>query len=432
MRVAVIGAGISGLGAAIALHGMACVDVSLFEREPRAGGHAHTIDIAYGQTNVAVDTGFIVYNVLNYPHLTALFQWAGVDTIASDMSFALSSDDGAFEWCGRHEAPLRGLFAQASNAFDPAFYRFLLGIRQVQRRAIRDHAAGTVGDGTLDAYLTRIACPPRVRDDYVVPMGAAIWSMTPGETLAFPAASFIAFFNNHKLLQWDRPTWRTVKGGSRGYVDRLEQQLGAALRKGEAVSSLQRSETGVTLHLEDGRTETFDAAILATHAPTALRLLGDATPRERDILSAFRVSNNVVVVHRDAALMPKRKAAWASWNLLRRTGDSEAAVTYWMNRLQAIPDEIPLFVTLNPDRPVREDLIFAQFNYDHPVYDASAITAQQRLAAFQDQETQDPQARQQGRVLFAGAWTGYGFHEDGLRSGLAAASALGGLAPWLR
>lgn len=422
MRVAVIGAGISGFGAAIALHGLPGVEVSLFEREGRAGGHAHTIDVDYDGASIAVDTGFIVYNELNYPNLTALFSWAGVETIASDMSFALSADDGAFEWCGRHESPLGGLFAQRRNALDPKFYRFLLGIRAFQARAIADHAAGSIGEETLGAYLARIGVSARVRDDYVVPMGAAIWSMTPGETLGFPARSFMAFFNNHKLLQWDRPRWRTVKGGSRHYVEKLSARLGPALRRGAPVVAVAREGEGVTLRLADGGEEKFDSVILATHAPTAYALIADKTAEERAVLGAFRVSHNRVVVHRDAALMPRRPAAWASWNLVRRQGRPEAAVTYWMNRLQDLPAEKPLFVTLNPDRPVRPDLTFATFDYDHPVYDAAAIAAQPQLETLQGRD----------RLWFAGAWTGYGFHEDGLASGLRAAAGLQGRAPWLR
>lgn len=422
MRIAIIGSGITGLGAAISLHGMPDIEVMLYEREARAGGHAHTIDVDYNGARLTVDTGFIVYNELNYPNLTALFQWAGVETIASDMSFALSSDDGAFEWCGRHVSPLGGLFAQPSNALDPGFYRFLLGIRRFQRRAIADHAAGTVGEGSLAAYLDRIGCPARVRDDYIVPMGAAIWSMTPGETLAFPAAAFFTFFNNHKLLQWDRPRWRTVKGGSRSYVANLTSRLGNRIRISDAVTAVRRKNGEVIVSSQHGGDATYDAVVFATHAPTALSLLVDAGAEERSVIGAFRISHNKVVVHRDLALMPVRQRAWASWNLLRRSGNANAAVTYWMNRLQALPDSHPLFVTLNPDRPIRDDRVFATFSYDHPLYDAEAIAAKQKLETIQGR----------GQVYFAGAWTGFGFHEDGLRSGLAAAAKLGGVAPWLR
>lgn len=422
MRIAIIGSGITGLGAAIALHQRPGVEVVLHEREAGAGGHAHTIDVNYDGQSIAVDTGFIVYNELNYPNLTALLGWAGVETIVSDMSFALSSDDGGFEWCGRHVSPLGGLFAQPCNALDPGFYGFLLGIRRFQLRAIADHAAGTIGEGSLADYLESIGCFARVRDDYIVPMGAAIWSMTPGQTLAFPARSFFTFFNNHKLLQWGRPLWRTVKGGSRSYVTKLTDRLGSAVRTSAAVSAVRRENGKVIVHSRGGENATYDAVIFATHAPTTLSLLTDADHHERSIIGAFRVSHNEVVVHCDPSLMPRRPRAWASWNLLRRSGSERAAVTYWMNRLQALPDSHPLFVTLNPDRPILDDAVFASFSYDHPLYDAAAIAAQGRLESIQGR----------GNVYFAGAWTGYGFHEDGLRSGLAAAAKLGGVAPWLR
>lgn len=422
MRVAVIGSGISGLGAAIALHGMPDVEVVVFEHEPRIGGHAHTIDVDYDGRAIAVDTGFIVYNELNYPNLTAMFDWAGVETIASGMSFALSSDDGAFEWAGRHTSPLGGLFAQRRNWVDPGFYRFLLGIRRFQAQAISDVVQDRIGAETLGEYLGQRGISDRVRDDYVVPMGAAIWSMTPGETLDFPARAFMAFFNNHKLLQWDRPRWRTVKGGSRHYVEALKARLGEALRPASAITAVRRLADGVSITSHSGDEMRFDAVIFATHAPTALRLLADASDAEREVLGAFKVSHNRVVVHRDMALMPRRRAAWASWNLLRRQGSDKAAVTYWMNALQSLPETCPLFVTLNPDREVDPARTFASLAYDHPVYDQAAISAQGRLASIQGAN----------RVWFAGAWTGYGFHEDGLRSGLSAGEALGGGAPWRR
>lgn len=420
MRVAVIGAGITGLGAALALGSRADRAVTLFEKEPRLGGHAHTIDVEYDGARIAVDTGFIVYNELNYPLLTGLFRWAGVPTIASDMSFALSCGDGAFEWCGRDVSPLGGLFAQRRNAFNPAYLGFLDQVRRFQTRARADVAARRVGEGTLGEYIAAGGFSARLRDDYVAPMGAAIWSMTPGETLAFPAQAFLNFFENHKLLQWDRPVWRTVRGGSREYVRRLGDRL-QATRAGAGAQSIRREGEEVVVRDVDGFERRFDAAIVATHAPTARGLLSDASDVEARALAPFRVSSNHVVVHRDLALMPRRKAAWGSWSVLRRDRTAKPGVTYWMNRLQSIPDATPLFVTLNPDRAIRSDLIFAEFRYDHPLYDAPALAAQSRLH----------EAQGVGRVWFAGAWTGYGFHEDGLRSGIEAARALGGEAPWL-
>lgn len=424
MKVAVIGAGVTGLGAAISL-AEAGVEVTLYEREARLGGHAHTIEVDYDGRPIAVDTGFIVYNELNYPNLTALFDWAGVATIDSDMSFALSSEDGRFEWCGQDHDTLNGLFAQRRNLVSPRYLAFLNGVGRFQKRARADVAAGAVGDESLRTYLASRGVSERVRDDYVVPMGAAIWSMTPGETLEFPARSFLVFFENHKLMQWDRPVWRTVKGGSVAYVRTLRRRLEAfphaAIRSGEPVERVRREGEGVVVTARGEETR-FDAAILATHAPTQRALLADASAGEAEILSSFRVSANRVVVHRDPALMPRRRAAWASWNVLRRGRERAPAVTYWMNRLQAIPRETPLFVTLNPDREARAEMVFATFDYDHPTYDAAAIAAQARL----------PEIQGKGRVWFAGAWTAYGFHEDGLASGLAAARALGGTAPWRR
>ena len=422
VNIAVIGSGVSGLGAALSLQGREGIAVTLFEADVRPGGHAHTVDVTYGPETIPVDTGFIVYNELNYPELTAFFRWAGIDTTASDMSFALSANGGGFEWCGRHDNPLSGLFAQKRNLLSPGFYLFLRDILRFQTQARADVAAGSVGAGSLRDYLTRHRFSARLRDDYIVPMGAAIWSLSQGQTLDFPAESFLAFFENHRLLQWDRPRWRTVARGSRSYVRHIHNLLGDRLRLGQAVRSVQRGTEGVTIVDSSGTSHRFDAVIMATHAPTALSLLANATTAEQQVLGAFRVSANRVVLHRDTALMPQRRAAWAAWNLIRSESDERVAVTYWMNRLQQIPEHLPLFVTLNPVAEPAPDKVFRTFSYNHPVFDAAAIAAQRQLHRIQGQD----------RIWFAGAWTGYGFHEDGFRSGLKAAAALGGLVPWLR
>ncbi|MDE2579407.1 MAG: FAD-dependent oxidoreductase [Hyphomicrobiales bacterium] len=419
MRVAVIGAGVAGLGAAIALSERPQTSVALFEKEGTLGGHAHTIDVDYDGRKIAVDTGFIVYNELNYPNFTQLLRWAGVETLASDMSFSLSCSDGAFEWAGRDTRPVSGLFAQRRNAFSPRFLLFLNAVRRFQERALADMASGAIGEETLGDYIAARGFGADLRDNYVAPMGAAIWSMSQDETLDFPARAFLNFFENHRLLHWKRPVWRTVAGGSRSYVAVLQEKLGACVRLAAPVRAVRRTEGGVMLQLHDGAVEQFDAAILATHAPTALALLTDATDEERRVLGAFRVSANTVVVHRNAGLMPKRREAWASWNVLRRNRAARPAVTYWMNRLQSIPESTPLFITLNPDRDIAPEAVFAERAYDHPLYDAAAFAAQARLPQIQ-----------KGAIRFAGAWTGYGFHEDGLRSGISAAQAFDGGAPW--
>jgi len=419
-KVAVIGAGISGLAATLVLIQAQNIDVTLFEAGAEAGGHAHTVRVNVEGRTVDVDTGFIVYNESNYPHLTAMLTWLNVATSPSEMSFALTSGDGAFEWCGQDVRPLSGLFAQKSNLLRPGFWLFLKGILDLQRVARADVAQGRIGDETLGAYLAARGLSRRVINDYIVPMGAAIWSMTPRDTLDFPARSFFAFFENHKLLQRDRPKWRTVTGGSRRYVEACEKKIGNRLKLDCGIRSVRRNGQGVVLTDIHGISHEFDDVILACHAPTTLALLEDASNEERRVLSAFRVSQNKVVLHRDIAQMPKRRAAWAAWNVKRADDQAPVAVTYWMNRLQPLDGQTPLFITLNPVLPISPQTILGEFDYAHPVYDAAAIAAQAQLPGLQGGD----------HVYFAGAWTEYGFHEDGLRSGLNAAKALGGVLPW--
>lgn len=418
MKIAVVGSGVTGHGAALAL-AHAGKDVTLFEKEKRTGGHANTAQIDYAGKRIAVDTGFIVYNELNYPNLTALFEWAGVKTQESDMSFAVSSDNGAFEWSGRQDNPFGGLFAQKRNLLKPSFYVFLQQILKFQKMARAAVADGSLEGLTLGQYVAQFGSN-RLRDDYIVPMGAAIWSMTLKETLSFPVESFLNFFENHKLLQWNRPVWRTVSNGSQSYVKAVGEKLAGRIRTNCGIASLTREGDGVRLVDMHGEAHDFDAAILATSAPIALTMLADASDEERDVLRSFRVSDNRAVLHRDAALMPKRKAAWASWNVLKEGDSGGAAVTYCMNRLQGVAPENPLFVTLNPFRPPAREAVFEDVAYQHPVYDARGLAGQKRLPAIQGKR----------KVWFAGAWTAYGFHEDGLRSGLTAAVALGGKLPW--
>jgi predicted NAD/FAD-binding protein len=424
MKIAVVGSGITGNAAALALsqatHGN---EVVIYEREARPGGHSATVDINYDGTKIAVDTGFIVFNEKNYPNLTAMFDYLGVETQLSDMSFSVSADRGRFEWCGRDGGGvLNALFAQRRNVVSPSFLRLLLEIGRFQKQAIADARARTVGEGSLAHYLARHQFSTRMRDDYLVPMGAAIWSTSPRDMLAFPATSFIEFFDNHCLLQWDRPRWRTVTGGSRAYVRKLAGIFGDRLRLACGASKITRDEDGVTIFDATGHAERFDAVVLAAHAPDSLAILADASDDERAILGACRYAPNDVWLHRDVSLMPKRKAAWASWNFLREGADDAraCAVTYWMNKLQAIDESKPLFVTLNPPFEPKPELTFGRFSYDHPQFDRPALEARKRLHAIQGVR----------HTYFAGAWTGHGFHEDGLSSGISVAAQLGCPAPW--
>jgi predicted NAD/FAD-binding protein len=425
MRIAVIGTGIAGNAAAWTLSKR--YPVTVYERESRPGGHSHTVTIDYDGTPLDVDIGFIVYNELNYPDLTALFDDLGVETVESCMSFAVTADAGRFEWKGggndwRETA--RGLFAQPRNLLSPSYLRMLRDILTFNAQSVEDHAAGRLAGITLGEYFSDRKFAPRLLTDYLAPMGAAIWSAPAREMMDFPAENFVAFFSNHRLLQYDRPVWRTVKGGSRRYVEKMTAAFRDQLRLGCAVRSIERTRHGVVIHDSHGRSDSYDHVVIAAHSDQALAMLSDADSRERAVLGGIGYSPNTVYLHRDARLMPKRRRAWASWNFLRwqREGRSEndVAVTYWMNRLQGIDDDKPLFVSLNPPFEPDPGLTFGKHICEHPQYNAAAFAAQKRLGEIQGRR----------HTWFCGAWTGYGFHEDGLRSGLAVAEALGAAVPW--
>lgn len=425
MRVAVIGTGIAGNAAAWALSKR--YPVTVYDRELRPGGHSHTVTIDYDGAALAVDIGFIVYNELNYPDLTALFAHLGVETVESCMSFAVSADAGRFEWKGgggTWAETARGLFAQPKNLFSPSYLRMLRDILTFNEQSVKDQADGQLGTMTLGEYFAWRKFAPRLLTDYLAPMGAAIWSAPAGQMLDFPAANFVAFFSNHRLLQYDRPVWRTVKGGSRRYVEKLMAGFGDHLRLGCAVTSIARMPHGVVVSDSHGRTDTYDHVVVASHSDQALAMLADPSVEERQILGDIGYAPNVVYLHRDPRLMPKRRNAWASWNFLRWQRDgspvNDVAVTYWMNPLQGIVADKPLFVSLNPPFEPAAELTFGRYLCDHPRYNAAAFAAQKRIDEIQGQR----------HTWFCGAWTGYGFHEDGLRSGLAVAEALGATAPW--
>jgi len=420
-KIAIIGSGISGAAAAWALQPSA--DVTLYEASHRAGGHTATVDIDYDGTPISVDTGFIVYNELAYPDLTALFSHLGVATHESDMGFSLSLDGGKLEWCG---STLRTIFAQKRNVFSPGFLWMLREILRFNKACIAERDSGTLGNVSIGDYLRTRGFSAGFRDNYLIPMAAAIWSTPRAKMLDYPAASFISFFENHRLIDNDtRPMWRTVSGGSRNYLRKLLAPLGSALRLSSPVKTMVRDVFGITVWAGDEAPERFDNVVIAGHSDQALAMLGDASSVEESILSAIPYRPNRVVLHRDPRLMPKRRAAWAAWNYLRCSCDRdepEVSVTYWMNRLQGIDAAKPLFVSLNPVVEPRPELVFGEWTFDHPQYDARALSAQARLDDIQGVRG----------TYFAGAWTGHGFHEDGLRSGLDAAIALGAEVPWRR
>ncbi|WP_420409546.1 NAD(P)/FAD-dependent oxidoreductase [Hoeflea sp.] len=418
LKIAVVGSGISGASAAWALHDLH--DVTLYEAEKRPGGHTATVDIDYEGTPLSVDTGFIVYNELNYPNLTALFAHLGVKTHDSDMSFALSLDHGKLEWGGDN---LKTLFAQKRNLLRPSFLLMLREILRFNRICLQDRAAGHLAARSIGDYLNWRGFSPGFMNNYLVPMAAAIWSTPAKRMMEFPATYFVNFFENHRLIHSERPIWRTVTGGSRNYLEKLLAPLAGRVRLDAGVVSVRRGAEGVDILDASGRLESFDRVILACHTDQALRILDRPTDAEREILTAIPYRPNRVILHRDERLMPTRKSVWASWNYLRSSdqrSDANVAVSYWMNRLQGIDPAKPLFVTLNPDREPRPELVFGEYSYDHPQFGNNAMDVQASLKAIQGDN----------HTHFAGAWTGYGFHEDGLTSGLAAAEAMGARVPW--
>lgn len=423
-RIAVIGAGVSGLSAAWLLS--QAHEVCLFEQDQRAGGHSHTVDApGPGGDALPVDMGFIVYNEANYPNLTALFAHLGAPTRLSDMSFAVSLDDGRLEYGGND---LPALFAQWRNLVRPRFWSMLGDLVRFYREAPGHACALDSRMTSLGDYLGEAGYGRAFQDDHLLPQAAAIWSASVGAIRDLPAAAFIRFCENHGLLQiLNRPVWRTVSGGSREYVGRLCEAIadnGGRLRLGQPVRAVRRTPQGVWLRTAAGQMERFDQVVIAAHADQGLALLEDVQPDERALLGAFSYTRNLAVLHGDPALMPRRRRAWSAWNYVGRTrpgGERELCVTYWMNRLQGLPADRPLFVTLNPVQAPDPATVLRTEVYEHPLFDAAAMRAQKQLWSLQGR----------GGVWWCGAWFGAGFHEDGLQAGLAVAEALGGVRrPW--
>ncbi|MFZ5558945.1 MAG: NAD(P)/FAD-dependent oxidoreductase [Pseudomonadota bacterium] len=417
-RIAVVGAGIAGLTSAWLLS--ARDRVTLYEAGACAGGHTNTVDVALDGVTAPVDTGFLVFNDRTYPNLIAIFEALGVRWAESDMSFSVRADDENLEWCG---SSLATVFAQRSNLARPAFWAMLRDILQFNREATALVAGGAPADGTVAGYLERHGYGRAFRDWYLVPMAAAIWSMPASRILDFPLATFLRFCHNHGLLQvTDRPRWRTVLGGGRDYVRRMLPAI-HDLRLATPVARVARDGEGATVTDAFGRAERFDEVILACHSDQSLALLADATEAESALLGAVRYQPNRAILHTDADFLPRRPAAWAAWNYTagRDTGGERGVcVSYLINRLQPLPFRQPVIVTLNPLREPAPERVIAEFDYAHPLFDQAAIDAQTRAAQVQGLN----------HTWFAGAWLGYGFHEDGVKSALAVVERLGAEVPW--
>lgn len=418
-KIAVIGGGIAGLGAAWSLSRRH--EVTLFERGERIGGHANTVTLDLDGRAVPVDTGFIVYNAPNYPNLVALFDATGVPSAATEMSFGVSLDDGRLEYAGSN---LRGLFAQPGNAVRGRFWRMLRDIRRFYGSAA-DYLTGELAELPIAELLIRESYSRAFIDDHLIPMAAAIWSASQSDIERYPADAFIRFFDNHGLLNLrDRPQWRTVSGGSENYVARVLADAALAVRAGTRVAGIRRAGDSVFIRDAGGDSLRFDEVIIATHADEALQLLDDPSRQERATLESFTYSSNVAYLHEDPRLMPRRRAAWASWNYLRGAANLDEhlplCVTYWMNKLQNLATARNLFVTLNPPVPPDERLTHAVFHYEHPIFTTRTTDAQARSRGLQGR----------AGTWFCGSYLGHGFHEDALQSGLWVAEQLGCARPW--
>ena len=420
LNIAVIGTGIAGMSAAWLLsqgH-----NVTVYEKEPRPGGHSNTVDAATAAGSVPVDTGFIVYNERNYPNLTALFRYLGVRTKDSDMSFAASLGGGRLEYAG---TDLNGLLGQRRNLLRPRFWRMVRDLLRFYRDA-PGHLGSAATEGlSLGDYLTANRYSDAFIEDHLLPMGAAIWSTTAREMRAYPAVAFIRFFVSHGLLTLtDRPQWRTVDGGSREYVKRLTEPYRERIHYG-GVREVTRHPGKVLVVANDGECRTFDHVVMAAHADQTYAMLSDRDAWEEDLLGAWTYTDNRAVLHTDPSLMPKRRRVWSSWNFI--DGEQTAmesdplCVTYWMNPLQGLNPNTPLFVTLNPVREPAPGSVLREFQYAHPFFDQAALRSQETLWSLQGHR----------RTWYCGSYFGYGFHEDALQSGLAVAEQLGGMRrPW--
>jgi predicted NAD/FAD-binding protein len=398
MRVAVIGSGAAGLGAAYVLS--RAHEVEVFERDERPGGHVNTVSL----DGLALDTGFLVHNERNYPLLGRLFTELGVRTQESDMSFSVTCCDCGLEYAGRRP------FAQHRNAASARFHALLWEIGRWLRTARRSLEESDLDGWSLRRYLDEYRYSARFRRHFLVPLTSALWSTAPGRALEFPAEHAIRFFDNHGMLGFRRFRWRSVIGGSRTYVDAVVDGLGG-IRAGLPARSVRRGPNGVVVRTADGEPRPFDCAVVATHADEALALLEDPTDDERGILGAFSYTPNDAVLHTDSSFLPRARGARASWNY-RMNGDGRPAITYWLNSLQRLDVETDYLVTLNERVP--EEHVRGRFRYTHPLFTVDALAAQERLPELTG-----------GPTVFAGAYHGNGFHEDALASGVRAAAALG-------
>ena len=418
MKIAIIGSGISGLSSALLLSQKH--DITLIESDNRFGGHANTVNVIEQENTIPVDTGFIVYNALNYPNLVGFFKWLEVETISSDMSFAVSARDGDLEYSGS----LIGLFAQKKNYFNLKFYKMLKDIFVFFVFGYK-YAFQVNDSETLKQYIKRCKFSSQFVNDHLIPMSSAIWSCPEKEILNFPAKSLLTFFKNHQLINFIiRPKWRTVKNGSKQYVDKIIGKL--KLNKKNRIllnvniKSIYKKNKEINIKF-DNKTETFDKIVMATHPDQTINLIENLDNKSKDVLSKFKYQKNTVYLHSDTSLMPQNRKTWSSWNYLSTEQIiNKSSVTYWMNILQNLNTSLNIFVSLNPYKKPKKDLIHKILHYEHPVFNLETNKAQNELDSIQGNNN----------IYYTGAWTAYGFHEDGIKSAVKITRLLDVEIPW--
>ena len=414
MKIAVIGAGVAGLTAAHILSKK--YEITLIEKDNRIGGHTNTINVEEKDKEIGVDTGFIVLNDRNYPHFKKLLNNLDIKIRNTDMSFSYYDENDGFNYAG---TGISGYFSQKRNLFSPKHYRFLLNVKKYSKIAAKDVENKKILDETLGEYLIRKNFPSEIKNKFMIPMGAAVWSGSRKDILNFPAKMFLRFFDNHGILDLNNaPQWHTVSGGSCTYVRKILEKFNGTLIKGNGVTEIRRESNSVALKLEKGEELTFDKVVCASHADQTYRMVKDLTKKEEEILKPWKYSKNVTILHTDHSFMPPTKSAWACWNYVKNKESNDTddvSVTYYMNRLQGLKTSKDYFVTLNPTRDVPKDKTIFQTIYTHPKYTQTAISTQENIEAVNGTN----------RLYFCGSYCRYGFHEDAVMSAVNVAKQLG-------
>ena len=416
MKIGVIGSGVSGLVSALTLQER--FEVSLFEKNSKLGGHSNTVTIEQENKKYSVETGFIVLNDKNYPIFTSLLKHLNIGVNNSSMSFSVSVDKGQFEYSSSYI----GLLGQTKNIIDPKYWGMLRDINYFYTNALKD-VKDCPDNETLGQFLKRFNYSNKFIDYHLVPMTASIWSCPTKSILNFPIKSLLVFFENHKLLNiYNRPKWSTVNKGSREYVKKIQSLLKGKIYTNAKVNKISKSKEGIRVHYQDG-IKTFDKVILACHADQSSEILIENFSEEANLLKDFKYQKNISILHSDINFMPKRKSVWSSWNYITETGNSgNLSITYWMNELQGINSSKPILLSLNPKILPNPDLIYGQYSYSHPILDNNAINIQKKLSSIQGKNN----------LWFCGAWTGFGFHEDGVKSAVEIANSHNIHLPWFQ